>query len=155
MRVMHLIGMAKIWFEGAQATYLGVNISLLYTCTVVRENALRNWNWEKHNALLLFLSLVAFQLGGGRFCPPPPPPPHWLRLWRGRFTKASSWKILYAFYCLQYTSVGFTAGVIFRWNVSLLKYFLPTFQKKIPLSKLKNGCKIKLYAEKIFFVLFF
>ena len=31
--------MAKIWFEGAQATNLVVNISLLYTYTVVRENA--------------------------------------------------------------------------------------------------------------------
>ena len=31
--------MAKIRFEGVQATYLVVNISLLYAYTVVRENA--------------------------------------------------------------------------------------------------------------------
>ena len=31
--------MAKTWFEEAQAIYLVVNISLLYTYIVVRENA--------------------------------------------------------------------------------------------------------------------
>ena len=36
---MHLNWMAKIWFEGAQATYPVINISLLYTYTVVHENA--------------------------------------------------------------------------------------------------------------------
>ena len=36
---VHLNRMAKIWFEGAHATYLVTNISLLYTNTVVRENA--------------------------------------------------------------------------------------------------------------------
>ena len=30
--------MAKIWFEGALATYLVVSISPLYTYTIVREN---------------------------------------------------------------------------------------------------------------------
>ena len=39
IRVIHLNRMAKIWFEGAHATYLVTNISLLYTNTVVRENA--------------------------------------------------------------------------------------------------------------------
>ena len=64
--------MAKIWFEGAQATYLVVNNRLLYTYTVVRKNAYRNWNWKKHNALLfLYVSLVAFQLEGDCFVPPP------------------------------------------------------------------------------------
>ena len=43
--------------------------SLLYMYTVVRENAERNW--KKHNALLLlFFSLVPFQLEGGFTAPP-------------------------------------------------------------------------------------
>ena len=69
--------MAKILFEGAQATCLVVNISLLYMLLLFAKMPKKTETEKKHNALLLlFLSLVAFHLEGGS-CPPHPP---WLRL---------------------------------------------------------------------------
>ena len=57
--------MAKIWLEEAQPTYLVVNISLLYTYTDCMRKCLKKLKLKKRNTLLLlFLSLLALQLGG-------------------------------------------------------------------------------------------
>ena len=65
--------MAKIRFEGAQVTYLGVNISLLYMYTVAPK-MLKETKAEKNITLCCYnCSLVAFQLGGVWFCPSLPP----------------------------------------------------------------------------------
>ena len=56
--------------RGPSHLVININISLLYSYTVVhiRRNAKK---LKKHKALLLFLSLVAFRLGGGGLFAPP------------------------------------------------------------------------------------
>ena len=116
-RFIDLNWIAKIWFEGAQATWL--LILILVCCTCILLYTRKCWKkLKKHKALLLlFLSLVAFQLEEGRpFAPPP-----WLRLWRGRFKQASSWEIWISSTACK-TFIGFTAVGLLS-----LKRFSPTF----------------------------
>ena len=85
----------KILIWGAPATSLVVNISLLYAYAVIRKNAQRNWNWKNIKPCCYYF-YHWWHFNWARGLPPSPP---WLRLWRGKFIKASSWETQFV-YCL-------------------------------------------------------
>ena len=91
-RVIHLNGEQKFDLMGPRprcCQYQYWSVVLVNCC--IRGNAKRNWKnirfWCYYFIIFIICGISTER--GWFFCPPPP----WLRLWRGRFKQAWSWKI--------------------------------------------------------------